>query len=116
MTARTGMRDSAASGTGPSRRVLLSIEIRRTGIGTGCGARIRQDKTVMLTASALGIAATAVFATRAAMRSSGSSAANRSRRPSIAPAVVSSLVNGSMSFISALRLKHATAAATGTLT
>jgi len=53
-----------------------------------------QDSTVMLTASAFGIAATAVSATRAAISSRGSSAAKRSRSPSIASAVVASLANG----------------------
>jgi len=46
-----------------------------------------QDSTVMLTASANGIAATAVSATRTAISSKGSSAAKRSRNPSIASVV-----------------------------
>ena len=54
-----------------------------------------QDSTVMLTASANGIAATAVSATRTAISSKGSSAAKRSRNPSIASVVVTSLANGS---------------------
>src|SRR6202044_40049 len=52
------------------------------------------DSTVMLTTSAFGVAATAVSATRPATTSKCSSAANRSRRPSTASAVVTSLANG----------------------
>src|SRR6202000_3389610 len=62
-----------------------------------CEPRVRQsghDSTVMLTTSAYGIAATAVSATRLATTSKGSSAANRSRSPSTASAVVTSLANG----------------------
>ena len=82
-----------ARGAGPTVIVSPLLALMRNQVEAAVRAS-GHDSTVMLTTSACGIAATAVSATRPATTSKCSSAANRSRRPSTASAVVTSLANG----------------------